>query len=155
MSGRREWISPSDAEKDALAKRIMVEIYPIIKATELDEDYPSSSRRIIDAIRLAENITKDAEKEFAQKHQDKNTHGYFSLRVGHIIASCIACLIVGADSVDEFPPYSAAGILITNFAHAMGVYWAAESLQSVIDDNFDVYRIDIAEMAIKKPGGEG
>ena len=46
----KEWVSPSEEASEELRERILEEMFPIIKSIAEDEDYASSTRRILEAI---------------------------------------------------------------------------------------------------------
>lgn len=155
---KKEWISPSQEETEAVSEKIKKSIFPLIESINepSEYNYKSAVRSLFTALELGRNIEGDADKEFAQAHPDNKTYGYY-IDILDIIATCIAVTVIKTANgrekdINDYPPHSRIGEIIMTYGHMVKFLDSVNHFESLSGfDNFGDSDGKLAKELLDRP----
>ncbi len=139
---KKEWVSPTDEEKEILQRQIYNAMLPLFKETFGFEDEHAALKKMLRAIQLGRNLEKDANKAFAKRHPNNYAHDHYA-GVAEIAATCTAHALMGVKDSETCPVISAVGALITVYAGVINIFRLSCDIDMLLNGELEIFSSSI------------
>ena len=130
-----EWISPSDAEEDAVSRMALSAAMEVLDGIVFHSERESADavRQVLKAVNAIKQVVWKATADFKARNHSKKCHGFYSVPELQIVASAYwACGNEVEES--EVNPTCIAGQAILDFAAAIALLNAANAATTILSE---------------------